>query len=521
MTPLDPNDTEGRLRDATTAYSDTVEPAPDAWMLLRERVDEGHRRQRSRTIGAAVVGAVVAAAVVALMFLAGGSDGDLVVETPPASEGRTTPTEPGSPTTAPTSASPVAGADVVYATTDGQVLARTASGDVEVVSEPELDELVVDSLQVAPDGTLWRLTKRAGEYCGIVDRIGSDGPASRRSFGAAHFAISPDGTELAYSTAGSGAGDGLACDYEGAADAPEAVPGSRVTVMDLTTGFERTVLTHDVDAEGYPLLPGRLAWSLDGSRLAVERCWEDCDVVVVDPESEGRLAEPDGNVGTAPAWLADGRLYLADGPFNRGGPEATGPSVVKAIDLDTGDEETIADAGELPIQGLWNDPAGERLLLLIDGTLTMRGGPTPGQVDVDVLAATFGLGGTTDQGSGADGCSATPIAVAEPTLPQPVVATFEAIRAAAGVCDWEALRALMADDFSYSFGFEPSADAAISYWQDAEAAGEPIMRTLVETLAYPATELDGHYQLGDPDQPLGYRAVIREDGVWTAFVAGD
>jgi hypothetical protein len=391
MTPLDPNDTEGRLRDATSAFTDTVEPAPDSWALLRERVDEGRRRQRSRTVGAAVVGALVAAAVVAGMFLAGGSDGDLVVETPPASEGPTTPTDSGSPTTAAPS-SPVAGADVVYSTTDGRVLARTASGDVEVVSEPELEGFRVEELQVAPDGTLWRLTKRAGEYCGIVDRIGSGGPPSRPSFEAAHFAISPDGTELAYSTAGSGGGDGLACEYEGAADAPEAVPNARVAIMDLTTGFERTVLTHDVDAEGYPLLPGRLAWSIDGSELAVERCWEDCDVVVVDPESEGRLAEPDGHVGTAPAWLADGRLYLADGPFNSGGPEATGPSVVKAIDLGTGDEETIADTGDLPIQGLWNDPAGERLLVLIDGTLTMRGGPTPGQIDVDVVAATFGPG---------------------------------------------------------------------------------------------------------------------------------
>jgi ketosteroid isomerase-like protein len=105
--------------------------------------------------------------------------------------------------------------------------------------------------------------------------------------------------------------------------------------------------------------------------------------------------------------------------------------------------------------------------------------------------------------------------------PPAVAATRFSIADAAAVCDWEALRALMADDFSYSFGFEPNADGAISYWQDAEAAGEPIMRTLAETLSQFTTESEGHYQLGDPSEPLGYRVVIREDGAWTAFIAGD
>jgi hypothetical protein len=112
----------------------------------------------------------------------------------------------------------------------------------------------------------------------------------------------------------------------------------------------------------------------------------------------------------------------------------------------------------------------------------------------------------------------------DPTLPEPVQETWSAILEAAVACDWDALRALMVDDFAHSVAALYSADAAIAAWQDAEARGEPILRTLVERLLDPPRVERSDptvYEWPDPTSDLLYRAGIREDGAWVSFLAGD
>ncbi len=167
--------------------------------------------------------------------------------------------------------------------------------------------------------------------------------------------------------------------------------------------------------------------------------------------------------------------------------------------------------------------------------------------------------------SGFEECSASgmPGAVAEqPELPVPVALTRVELVAAATACDYETLdfKATFADDFMYSFG---EVGDPLTYWQDLENRGEPVLATLVELLSTPPTR-SGEVEVDLPtsgptmmalwvwptafatDDPtdadwahladiystdeieqfkefgyLGYRVGIREDGAWQFYVAGD
>lgn len=137
-------------------------------------------------------------------------------------------------------------------------------------------------------------------------------------------------------------------------------------------------------------------------------------------------------------------------------------------------------------------------------------------------------------------------------LPAAVVATREAILAAARARDYEGLEALL-DPASFSYSFGESGDPA-GYWRRLEEEGEvPILGDFLPLVLswpvgrdgdvyvwpaahlkppeewtdadldalrqlYPAEELAGFEQAGGY---LGYRVGIREDGTWLFFVAGD
>ena len=84
--------------------------------------------------------------------------------------------------------------------------------------------------------------------------------------------------------------------------------------------------------------------------------------------------------------------------------------------------------------------------------------------------------------------------VAEPVgLPPEVAETHAALLAAAESGDYEALRPLIPDEFSYTFGL-PSEGGPIEYWQQVEAeSGESPIEILARILRLPYTLSSGTY----------------------------
>jgi hypothetical protein len=151
------------------------------------------------------------------------------------------------------------------------------------------------------------------------------------------------------------------------------------------------------------------------------------------------------------------------------------------------------------------------------------------------------------------GASVDPVLVEQPGLSPENASLRAAIFEAAVLCDWEGLRALQVEGFSYSFG---AGDDAISYWQELEANGEEPIRFLAELLnrpygtqpgpgtseyySWPSAFVTEWSQVPEADRealrPLydeddfagfaefggyfGYRVGIL-DGTWMSFVAGD
>jgi hypothetical protein len=137
-------------------------------------------------------------------------------------------------------------------------------------------------------------------------------------------------------------------------------------------------------------------------------------------------------------------------------------------------------------------------------------------------------------------------------LPAAVEAKRAAIHRAAESGDYEALRALIGDKFSYSFG-GPTEGGPIAYWRKIEEAGEgsPI-KVLADLVELPYTLYRGVFVWPfafdkQPDELtayergllrsvggenlsddsfegtgyLGWRVGIEPDGNWIFFIAGD
>lgn len=172
-----------------------------------------------------------------------------------------------------------------------------------------------------------------------------------------------------------------------------------------------------------------------------------------------------------------------------------------------------------------------------------------------VLALLLGCGGTetvtttasvTERETVTETVTETVPAVA-PGLPGPVSETHAALLAAAESGDYEQLRPLLPDEFSYTFG-GPVEDGPIAYWQQVEAdSRERPIEVLERILKMPYTLAGGTYiwpfafdkeaseltayereLLGDQADTfgagsgyLGWRAGIEPDGTWRFFIAGD
>jgi hypothetical protein len=178
-----------------------------------------------------------------------------------------------------------------------------------------------------------------------------------------------------------------------------------------------------------------------------------------------------------------------------------------------------------------------RFLLALAGALLLAGCGGTETVTVTVSETETATVTTTET-------TTAPVAVG---LPEPVAETHAALLAAAESGDYEALRPLIPDEFSYTFG-APEEDDPIAYWQELEEAGEesPI-QILARILELPYTLSGGMYVwpfafdktedeltrherrlLGDlaaysgaGSGYLGWRAGIEPDGTWRFFIAGD
>ena len=139
-----------------------------------------------------------------------------------------------------------------------------------------------------------------------------------------------------------------------------------------------------------------------------------------------------------------------------------------------------------------------------------------------------------------------------PAVPEPVEATRAELLAAAETGDYEQLRPLVPEQFSYTFG-GPVEGGAIAYWQRLEDdEGVSPIAILAGLLRLPPTYYQGHYvwpfafplsaneltpadrellrdvggeDLSDDFLPdggyLGWRVGIEPDGDWIFFIAGD
>lgn len=70
-------------------------------------------------------------------------------------------------------------------------------------------------------------------------------------------------------------------------------------------------------------------------------------------------------------------------------------------------------------------------------------------------------------GSASSNATPTPIEVATPSSsPDPLASFLQRLRRAVQEQDRKALRELMAEGFSFSFGHQPDRDAALGYWDE-------------------------------------------------------
>ena len=132
-------------------------------------------------------------------------------------------------------------------------------------------------------------------------------------------------------------------------------------------------------------------------------------------------------------------------------------------------------------------------------------------------------------------------------LPAPVAETHAALLTAAESGDYDELRPLIPDQFSYTFGL-PDEGGPIAYWQNVEEeGGESPIEILARLLRMPYTLHRGEYvwpfaydrqpdeltayerrvlgdfadDFGEGSGYLGWRTAISPDGTWRFFIAGD
>ncbi len=301
---------ETRLRDATRAYTERIDVAPDGWKQLCERLEP---RRRRPWLVAATGSALVLVVVFALSMMAGpGHD-------PPESTnvGRFP-------------------ASIVALTTDGRVVV-VSSRDGQVIRTLAVDAQPQGGLAVSPDGRTVYYAQLESSTCGtaqhtvvltqIVSVPVTGGAAQVIATNVQYPAVSPDGRHLAFTG------------IPGCSDA-----GDAVLVLDLGSGSAGSrPYDRRLDGHAPPQAPGGeivdLSWAADSRHLAFE--WHDATkqrgyVQVVDTATTGSI--PDGSFVPFAADIGWFGYRGATGDFLGllPVPGPSSPATVATFDAETG-----------------------------------------------------------------------------------------------------------------------------------------------------------------------------------------
>lgn len=310
MNERHPHDTEDRLRDALSAFTEQVEPTGDAWAKIRAGVETRERKRRvTFWSSVAVAGAAAAvAAVVAYASVGRGPDTEV------------TPVGPGD-----------LESGFVAVTEDGEIHGYEPDGtDVGVIAETDWSagaNVTGPIATVAADGeTVYFSRPAPADGCPRAEALGSEIVSVPIAGGEPEVVVpvgvapaaSPDGGELAYLTTRSG----------------EQCDGGEPLVLmlrDLSDGSERRVpidLVDDVDFGPNRPIPTEdpLAWSPEGSEIALNMLFGDQEgwgVVVVDVASGAarRVYEWGEGVGGPAVAFADEGSVLTDVSSSGGPPD--------------------------------------------------------------------------------------------------------------------------------------------------------------------------------------------------------
>lgn len=497
--PDDMDDIERIASDALHARADQIEPSPDAYARLADKVTGATRRpapwwQSPRLLWLGAAGATAAAIAIALVVTFTSDDGSEVA-TAVTTE---TPTPVVEPTAGPV-LSPTPGP-----TEAAQSVTPTPTPTLHPTTTPTPIGGGADRNQGRPEGVVWP-----------VDAI--------QPFG--EWPTTPE---------------------DAAQQFVQQLGGWTLPVGDVTF-LEPILMIADVrlqftDESGEPFGTSttvRVVGGFDDQGVAnwgavwaisdfieIDRSFFDGDQFLVGGAGlgfegviESRLVDPNGNVA-------------GEGFFTAGGVE------MAPIE------------GTVPLTENWPGP-GFALLYDLGGL-----GITPSSLTI--IPVVLPEIDQPDPGSGT--CSAEGLAfpavetVELADFGDPDVdATWVAIMDAAMACDYDRLAEIAGSEFQYSFG--ETGDPA-QFWRNAEAAGEEPMRFLVETLWLPHAQpgADGAipyvwpevfvlpwedvtdaqrsrlrdlYDLDDfatfdiVDGFIGYRLAIDEQGNWLYFLAGD
>ncbi len=309
MNERHPHDTEDRLRDALSAFTEQVEPTGDAWAKIRAGVEKQERKRRV-VFWSSIAVAGAAAAIAAALGIASVGGGP---------EREVTPVAPGD-----------LESGFVGVTENGEIHAYTTEGDdVGVIAETDWSAGASPTgpmVTVAADGeTVYFSRPAAADGCAQAEALGSEIASVPIEGGEPEVvvpvgvapAVSPDGGEFAYLTTQTGE----QCD-----DGEPLV----LMVRDLAGGSERRVPTDlgEGDVAELPRpIPSEypLAWSPDGSEIALNMLFGDQEgsgIVVVDVATGAArqvYAWGEGVGGPAVAF-ADEDSVLVDASTGRGGP---------------------------------------------------------------------------------------------------------------------------------------------------------------------------------------------------------
>ena len=174
---------EDRLREATRSYTDPIQPAPDAWVRIRERVDAEPRRRRVPAARVALAGfaaAVVIALLVTLVAVVRDDNGGTGVTATPGG---------------------VAPSQIVAATEDGRLVVLDAATGAEIRTLADgLD--AGTTVAVTPDGERVFFDRRSSPQSDppreLLTVPTGGGEPDRLIGGAGQPAVSPDGRLLAF-----------------------------------------------------------------------------------------------------------------------------------------------------------------------------------------------------------------------------------------------------------------------------------------------------------------------------------